>query len=51
MDNMTAFARSVNVVINPKDLNQLGLILKKSLAQHMEFYRVFKSVLKGTVRG
>lgn len=46
MDNMTAFANSVNIVVNSKDLNQLEMILKKSLADHQEFYRTFTAALR-----
>ncbi len=50
MDNMTAFANSVNIVVNPKDLNQLEMILKKSLADHQEFYRTFRAALRSIGR-
>jgi CheY-like chemotaxis protein len=46
MDNMTAFANSVNIVANATDLNQLEVILKKSLADHQEFYQTFKTALR-----
>ncbi|MBW2646390.1 MAG: zinc-ribbon domain-containing protein [Deltaproteobacteria bacterium] len=49
-DETTAFANSVNMVINPKDLNQLEIILKKSLVDHQDFYGVFKTALKSVGR-
>ncbi len=50
MDEMTAFANSVNMVINPKDLNQLEIMLNKSLVDHQESYRAFKTALKSVGR-
>ncbi len=46
LDNMTAFANSVNVVINADDLKDLRSVLKTSMARHDTFYRVFKDYLK-----
>ncbi|MBF0607873.1 MAG: hypothetical protein HQL61_10040 [Magnetococcales bacterium] len=45
LDNMTAFAKSVNVVINDTDLANLKAMLKRAIADNDNFYRVFKSVL------
>jgi len=45
MDNMKAFALSVNMVINFKDLDDLAVILKKSILDNDAFYRVFKETL------
>ena len=45
-DNMTAFNKSVNLVVNLKDANELEKVLKRSLTEHEEFYRVFKESLK-----
>lgn len=50
MDNMTAFANSVNIVVNAQDLNQLAMILKKSLADHQTFYRTFRAALRSVGR-
>jgi CheY-like chemotaxis protein len=46
MDNMTAFNKSVNVVINIKNVNDISAILKRSLSDHTAFYHVFKEALK-----
>ena len=45
-DNMTAFNRSVNLVVNLKDIDEFEKVLKRSLIENEEFYRV----LKGTLR-
>lgn len=45
-DNMRAFSKSVNVVVNLYDLPQLPAILKRAVADDEEFYRVFKEVLQ-----
>jgi CheY-like chemotaxis protein len=44
-DNMMAFARSVNVVVNPNDLPHLPAILVKAMNDNNQFYRVFREVL------
>lgn len=46
LDNMTAFANSVNAVINADDLKDLRSVLKTSMAHYDTFYRVFKDYLK-----
>ena len=45
-DNMTAFNLSVNLVVNLNDIDQLDKILKRSLIDYEEFYRVLKRTLK-----
>ena len=44
-DNMMAFARSVNVVVNLNDLPHLPAILRKGLMDNNDFYRVFREML------
>ncbi|HZF03296.1 MAG TPA: hypothetical protein VE932_03060 [Patescibacteria group bacterium] len=44
-DNMMAFARSVNVVVNLNDLPHLPAIIRKGLEDNDEFYRVFREML------
>jgi len=44
-DNMMAFARSVNVVVNLNDLPHLPAIIRKGLEDNNEFYRVFREML------
>jgi hypothetical protein len=45
LNNMQAFQKSVNVVINEKDLGKLGDVLKKSTSENEIFYKVFKETL------
>jgi CheY-like chemotaxis protein len=44
-DNMAAFSRSVNVVVNLNDLPHLPAILRKGITENNEFYRVFREML------
>jgi CheY-like chemotaxis protein len=44
-DNMMAFARSVNVVVNLNDLPHLPAILRTGLEDNNDFYRVFRDML------
>ena len=44
-DNMLAFARSVNVVVNLNDLPHLPAILRKGITENNEFYRSFREML------
>jgi len=45
LKNMQAFQKSVNVVINEKDINKLEDVLKKSISEIEIFYKVFKETL------
>lgn len=46
LDNAEAFSKSVNAVINAKDLSNLKSILTKSIQDHERFYRILKDILK-----
>jgi predicted Zn finger-like uncharacterized protein len=46
MDNMTAFQKSVNLIINTKNMSDFGKILNRGITDHEYFYRVFKETLK-----
>ncbi|HUH65353.1 MAG TPA: hypothetical protein VLZ07_02880 [Syntrophales bacterium] len=46
MDNMTAFHKSVNIVVNMKNIDDIDAILKRSLNDNAAFYHVFKEALK-----
>jgi hypothetical protein len=46
LDNATAFARSVNAVVNVNDVGQLAGILRRAVADNDAFYRVFREVLQ-----
>jgi len=48
MDNMMAFGKSANLVVNPDDLSNLPLILKKAISDNEKFYKVFMDTLKET---
>lgn len=48
MDNMTAFNRSVNIVINLKNIDEIEKILKTGLTDNIAFYKVFKELLVKT---
>jgi CheY-like chemotaxis protein len=46
MDNMMAFHRSVNLVVNLGDLDEIGKILSGALTEHENFYQVFWDSMK-----
>jgi CheY-like chemotaxis protein len=46
MDNMTAFMRSVNLIINTKNIDDFGKIISRGLTENLAFYRVFREKLK-----
>jgi hypothetical protein len=46
LDNMTAFSKSVNAVINRQDLHNLVNIMRKSIADNEQFYKVYKETLR-----
>jgi predicted Zn finger-like uncharacterized protein len=46
MDNMTAFQKSVNIIINTKNMEDFGKILNRGITDHEYFYRVFKETMK-----
>jgi len=49
-DNMLAFNKSVNLVVNLKDMDDMEKILKGALKEHNTFYEVFMQSLKKTGR-
>ncbi len=46
LDNMAAFARSVNAVVSYDDLAQVKPILERGITDNDQFYRVFREVLQ-----
>jgi DNA-binding NtrC family response regulator len=46
LDNMTAFAASVNAVVNYNDVAQFKAVLERALADNDQFFRVIRSVLQ-----
>jgi len=51
MDNMAAFNNSVNLVINTKNIDDAGQIIKRGIAENAAFYHVLKETLKKKGRG
>lgn len=50
MDNMTALMKSVNLIVNTKNIDDLGKIMSRGLTEHLAFYRVYREKLKETGR-
>jgi DNA-directed RNA polymerase subunit RPC12/RpoP/ActR/RegA family two-component response regulator len=50
MDNMAAFNRSVNMIVNPKNIDEIEKILRRGMSDHEAFYRVYKRALLKTGR-
>lgn len=46
MDNMTAFMKSVNLIVNTKNIDDFGKIISRGLTEHLAFYRVFREKFK-----
>ena len=46
MDNMVAFNKSVNTVINVENIDDAGMIIERGIADNESFYHVFKESLK-----
>jgi DNA-binding response OmpR family regulator len=46
MDNMTAFNKSADLVVNPKNIEDIGTIVKKGIDDNAAFYHVFMESLK-----
>ncbi len=46
LNNMMAFAKSVNLVVHVSDLSQLKAILARGVAENDRFYRVYREVLR-----
>jgi CheY-like chemotaxis protein len=51
MDNMAAFNKSVNLVINTKNINDVGTIIKRGVSENTAFYRVFKESMQRMGKG
>lgn len=50
MDNMAAFNKSVNLVVNPKNIDEIEKILRRGIADYESFYRVYQRALIKTGR-
>ncbi|MFA5138270.1 MAG: hypothetical protein WC728_03475 [Elusimicrobiota bacterium] len=45
LDNMTAFARSVNFVVAERELGKIKAITRQAVADNDQFYRIFREAL------
>jgi predicted Zn finger-like uncharacterized protein len=50
MDNMMAFHKSVNLIINVKNIEDIGKIISRGITDHALFYRMHREMLKETGR-
>ena len=50
MDNMMAFQNSVNLIINIKNVEDIGKILSRGITDNELFYRIFREGLKDVGR-
>ena len=46
MDNLDAYAKSVNLVINKRDIINVEKLLRQGMTENEEFYRVFREKLR-----
>jgi hypothetical protein len=46
MDNMMALNKSVNLIINIKNIEDIGKILSRAITDNEFFYRILKGTLK-----
>lgn len=46
MDQMTAFAFSVNLVVNTKDTGRLSMVMQRAISEHERFYKVFMEIYR-----
>jgi CheY-like chemotaxis protein len=46
LDNLLAFAKSVNAVINVSDVQKVKLVLERAMADHRRFYKVYKDLVQ-----
>ena len=50
MDNMMAFHASANLIVNIKNIEDIGKILGRGITDTELFYRIYKEALKETGR-
>ena len=46
MDQMMAFRFSVNIIVNTKNIDDIGKVIQRGLTDNEFFYRVFNETLK-----
>jgi hypoxanthine phosphoribosyltransferase len=51
LDNMMTYNKSVNLIINKKEIDDAGQILKRALTEHNTFYHVYKECLRKHGKG
>lgn len=51
MDNMMTFNKSVNLIVNPSNIDNLSAIIKKGIADNEAFYHVYKESMEKAGRG
>jgi CheY-like chemotaxis protein len=51
LDNMMAYNKSVSLIINKKEIDNAGQILKRALTEHNAFYHVYKESLRKHGKG
>jgi predicted Zn finger-like uncharacterized protein len=50
MDNMMAFGKSVNIIINFSNIKDFDKILRRGLTDNVYFYRIYKEMMRKTGR-
>jgi hypothetical protein len=50
MDNMMSFNASVNLIVNTKNIEDIGKILSRGITDTEMFYRIYKESLKESGR-
>jgi len=51
MDNMAAFNRSVNLILNLKNIDETGKIIKRGVGDNAAFYHVFRETMQKMGKG
>jgi hypothetical protein len=46
MDNLESYNKSVNLLINRRDVGSVDKILRQAIAEHEDFYHVFKEKIQ-----
>ena len=46
LDNLMAFAKSVNAVINDSDTQKVKIVLERAMADHRRFYKVYRDLVQ-----
>lgn len=46
LDNLMAFTKSVNAVINVSDAQKVKLVLERAMADHRRFYKVYRDLVQ-----